>query len=129
MSPVGPTPAPQAESEPKAGENAVPDPTGSSTPAKATSDGIAKAALERLGRALAGLVRRYKHRADLHGSGGSPQAPLPKNRSSFLSINLGKLWDTYVAMWRQQGPRTKTFSYNKRTMDRPMGRFRPCGTS
>ena len=90
MSPVGPTPAPQAESEPKAGDNAVPDPTGSGTPAKATSDGIAKAALERLGRALAGLVRRYKHRADLHGSGGSPQAPLPKNRSSFLSINLGK---------------------------------------
>src|SRR4029077_7385940 len=26
----------------------------------------------------------------LHGSGGSPQAPLHKNRSSFLSINLGK---------------------------------------
>lgn len=75
MSPVGPTPAPQAESEPKAGENAVPDPTGSGTPAKATSDGIAKAALERLGRALAGLVRRYKHRADLHGSGGSRQSP------------------------------------------------------
>ena len=50
MSPVGPTPAPQAESEPKAGENAVPDPTGSGTPAKATSDGIAKAALERFRR-------------------------------------------------------------------------------
>jgi hypothetical protein len=85
MSPVGPTPAPQAESEPKAGKNA-----GSGTRAKATSDGIAKAALERLGRALAGLVRPDKHRADLHGSGGSPQTPLPKNRSSFLSINLGK---------------------------------------
>ena len=49
MSPVGPTPAPQPESEPKAGENAVPDPTGSGTPAKATSDGIAEAALEPLG--------------------------------------------------------------------------------
>jgi len=35
LSPVGPTP--QAESEPKAGENAVPDPTGSGTPAKTTS--------------------------------------------------------------------------------------------
>ena len=56
MSPVGPTPAPQAESELKAGGNTVPNPTGSGTPAKATSDGIAKAALERLGRALAGLV-------------------------------------------------------------------------
>ena len=37
MSPVGLPPAQQDESKPKAGENAVPDPPGSGTPAKAKS--------------------------------------------------------------------------------------------
>ena len=103
----------------------MPDPTGSVIPAKATSDGSARTALERSGRALAGLVRRYKHRADLHGSGGSPQAPLPKNGSSFLSINLGKPVGCLPRYVASAGPRTKTFSFNKRTMDSALWPFSP----
>jgi superfamily II DNA or RNA helicase len=68
-SPVGPAPAPQAESEPKAGGNTVPDPTDSGTPAKATSDGTAKAALDLLEAGLTFLESLGSGDAGRHGDG------------------------------------------------------------
>ncbi len=68
-SPVVPAPAPQAESAPKAGGTTVPDRTDSGTPAKATSDGIAKAAVGLLEAGLTFLESLGTGAASQHGEG------------------------------------------------------------
>src|SRR5260370_41105610 len=67
-SPV-PAPAPQPQSAQKAGMTSVPDRTDSGSPAKATSDGIAKAAVGLLEAGLTFLESLGTGAASQHGEG------------------------------------------------------------